>query len=135
MEVPAIRRFVLVSGHRCAGRGAGAKLDSGTVIAEVVLRSGRSGRIISRVDILLDRLDEFQATGHRIVAQQVLVLLAQIRADDRPDLLRRARERRLGTVLDAMSRLAVDVAAGSELPETDELHVIAREALRMEYPA
>jgi hypothetical protein len=110
-----------------------ATLDAGATVTEVKLRSGRSGNVISRIDILLDRLDEFQATGHRIVAQQVLVLLAQMTAEDSGDLLRRARQRRLTKVLESMAVLASDVAAGQDLPETDELHAVARSALQAEY--
>ncbi|MFY9580134.1 MAG: hypothetical protein WAQ33_12500 [Gaiellaceae bacterium] len=40
----------------------GASLDVGAHVTQVKLRSGRTARVLSRVDILLDRLDEFQAT-------------------------------------------------------------------------
>jgi hypothetical protein len=109
-----------------------ARLDRDADVAEVELESGRTVLVESRVDILLDRLDEFQATGHRIVAQQVLVLLAQGDVQDAA-LRRKARNRRLGKVLRSMAELATAIAAGDELPDTDELHALARQAMRAEY--
>ena len=38
--------------------------------------------LLSRVDVLLDRLAEFRAGGRSIVAQQVLVLLAGLSDDE-----------------------------------------------------
>lgn len=52
----------------------GADLDRDALVTEVTLQSGRTAKILSRADILLDRGDEFQATGHQAVAQQVIVL-------------------------------------------------------------
>ncbi len=54
-----------------------SRLDPDAVVTEIRLQSGRVVRIVSRVDILLDRLDEFQATGHEVPAQQALALLAK----------------------------------------------------------
>jgi hypothetical protein len=109
-----------------------SRLDEGTEVTEVELRSGRTALVESRLDILLDRLDEFQATGHRIIAQQVLVLLAQVDLQDAV-LRRKARDRRVGAVLQAMAQLSSSVVAGGELPATDELHEMARQAMRDEY--
>jgi hypothetical protein len=47
-----------------------AHLDRGAVVASVALPSGRTASVLSRVDVLLDRLDELQATGHLVVGQQ-----------------------------------------------------------------
>lgn len=47
-------------------------------------------RVLSRVDILLDRLDEFQATGNQLAAQQALVLLAELTEAETADLDARA---------------------------------------------
>src|SRR6185503_17510448 len=44
----------------------GSYVDRDAVVAEIELPSGRSANVLSRVDVLLDRLDEFQATGHQI---------------------------------------------------------------------
>jgi hypothetical protein len=41
-----------------------ARLDSDAVVAEIELPSGRTAKVISRVDVLIDRLSEFEATGH-----------------------------------------------------------------------
>jgi hypothetical protein len=45
-----------------------ADLDADAVVAEVRLPSGRKARLLSHIDVLLDRLAEFQATGHQIAA-------------------------------------------------------------------
>jgi hypothetical protein len=111
----------------------GAQVDRDAVIAEITLPSGRSAKVLSRVDVLLDRLDEFQATGHRIVGQQVLVLIAGLSADEEAALQARAAARRVGAILKAMRRLADDLESGRAQPESDELHEIARDALRAEY--
>jgi hypothetical protein len=111
----------------------GSYVDRDAVVAEIELPSGRSAKVLSRVDVLLDRLDEFQATGHQIVGQQVLVLIAGLSAEEDAALETRAAARRVGTILKAMRRLAVDLASGRAQPESDELHEIARDALRAEY--
>ena len=111
----------------------GTEVDRDAVIAEIALPSGRSAKVLSRVDVLLDRLDEFQATGHQIVGQQVLVLIAGLSADEEVALDARAGARRLGTILKAMHELADDLTRGRAQPEGDELHEIARAALSAEY--
>jgi len=111
----------------------GAAVDRDAVIAEIALPSGRSAKVLSRVDVLLDRLDEFQATGHQIVGQQVLVLIAGLSTDEEAALDARAAARRVGAILKVMRQLADDLARGRAQPETDELHRIARDALRAEY--
>lgn len=102
-------------------------------MTEVTLQSGRTAKVLSRADILLDRLDEFQATGHRAVPQQIVVLLKNLSADQAADLRVRAAQRRVGHTLDAMVALAVEIDSGRALPESDELHQIARTAMRAEY--
>lgn len=79
-----------------------ADLDAGAQVAVVTLPSGRTARVLSRVDILLDRLDEFQTTGHQLVAQQALVLLTELTEAEQADLDARAPERRLTVIVDAM---------------------------------
>jgi hypothetical protein len=111
----------------------GADLDRDALVTEVTLQSGRTARILSRADILLDRLDEFQATGHQAVAQQVIVLLKNLSEDQSADLHARAAQRRVAHTLDAMIALAVEIDSGRALPESDELHQIARTAMRAEY--
>lgn len=111
----------------------GTALDDRADVTEVKLPSGRTARVLSRVDILLDRLDEFQTTGHQLVAQQVLALLADLSEEEAADLDARAPQRRLTTVVEAMRRLADELPTRAESPATDELHEIARAALRAEY--
>lgn len=111
-----------------------AELDAGTQVAVIELPSGRTARVISRVDILLDRLDEFQATGHQLVAQQALVLITELTDTEQADLDARAPVRRLRAIADAVHRLARELPSRSEPPASDELHEIARAALRAEYP-
>jgi hypothetical protein len=112
-----------------------SRLDADAVVAEIELPSGRTAKVISRVDILIDRLSEFEATGHEDAAQQALVLLADISRDEALDLEARASSRRLGAVLTAVRKLADDLAAGHALPESGDLHKIAQDALRAEYPS
>lgn len=61
------------------------------------------------------------------------MLLGHATPDETADLRARATRRRVGHALDAMSRLAAEVAAGGEVPASDELHEIARAAERAEY--
>ncbi len=51
-------------------------LDAKAAGTEIELTSGRTAWVLSRVDILLDRLDEFQATGHEMPAQQAIFMIA-----------------------------------------------------------
>lgn len=111
-----------------------AHLDQGAVVARVELPSGRMASVLSRVDVLLDRLDELQGTGHLVVGQQVLALLGGMPDDEIADLDARAAYRRVTKILAAMRTLADDITAGRrEPPESYELHEIARAALRAEY--
>lgn len=110
-----------------------ADLDTSAQVAIVRLPSGRTARVLSRVDILLDRLDEFQATGHQLAAQQALVLLGELTEAEHADLNARAPERRLTTIVEAVRRLARELPSRSDPPASDELHEIARAALHAEY--
>ncbi len=111
-----------------------ARLDDGALVAKVELPSGRTASVLSRVDVLLDRLDELQATGHLVVGQQVLALLGGLPDDEAPDLDARAQQRRVTKILAAMRALADDIESGRHAPpESWEMHEIARAALRAEY--
>ena len=109
-------------------------LDSDAVVAEVTLKSGRTAKVLSRVDVLIDRLAEFQATGHETAVQQALALLAGLSKDEADDLEARIATHRVSVILDAVRKLAADLEAGGAPPDSDELHEIARAALRAEYP-
>lgn len=90
--------------------------------------------MLSRVDVLLDRLEELQGTGHLVVGQQVLALLGGMPDDEVADLDARSAQRRVAKILTAMRTLADDITCGRrEPPERDELHEMARSALRAEY--
>jgi hypothetical protein len=111
-----------------------AHLDRGAVVASVELPSGRTASVLSRVDVLLDRLDELQATGHLVVGQQALALLGGMPDEELADLDARAEQRRVSKILAVVRTLADDITSGRrEPPETDEMHEIARAALRAEY--
>lgn len=112
-----------------------SKLDADTVITEITLRSGRTAKIVSRVDILIDRLDEFQATGHEAPAQQALALLAGLQADETENLEARASSRGVTAILKAVRKLADAIKAGCTPPDSGELHEIAAAALRSNYPS
>ena len=126
-------RHLHLAGTEIFLEAPGADLDRDALVTEVTLQSGRTAKILSRADILLDRLDEFQATGHQAVAQQVIVLLKNLSADQSADLHARAVQRRVGHALDAMVALAAAIDSGRPLPDSDELHRIARAAMRAEY--
>jgi hypothetical protein len=110
-----------------------AHLDEDATVVDISLASGRTTKVLSRADILLDRLAELQATGHHLVAQQVLVLLANLTDEETTDLERRASDRRVVRMLQSVRKLADDISSGRELPSTDEIHELARAALRAEY--
>jgi hypothetical protein len=112
----------------------GAHLDADAVVAQIELRSGRTAKVISRVDVVLDRLAEFQATGHETAAQQALALLAGLSEAEATKLDDRAANRRVATILKVMRELADGLKKGGSPPDSGELHEIARKALRTEYP-
>lgn len=111
----------------------GTHVDEDATVVDISLSSGRTAKVLSRVDILLDRLAELQATGHYLVAQQVLVLLANLPNEEVTDLERKASDRRVARMLQAMRNLANDISRGQEPPSTDEIHALARATLRAEY--
>ncbi len=76
----------------------------------------------------------WMGTGHETPAQQALALLAGLSDTEANDLDARASNRRVGTILKVMRELADDLKAGGSPPDSGELHAIAREALRNEYP-
>jgi len=110
-------------------------LDAKATVMEIELMSGRTARVLSRVDILLDRLDEFQATGHEIPAQQAIFMIAGLSEEQSQALNHRAPEREVTKILRAIREIAADLAAGGEPPDSGELHEIARTALKPEYPS
>jgi len=94
-EMSRDRRHWRLAGSEVFLEAPSADLDTDAVITEVTLPSGRTARLLSHIDVILDRLAEFQATGHQIVSQQILVLLDHLtprRRDRRRP--RAARERR-----------------------------------------
>lgn len=92
-------------------------------VVEVRLSTGRTALVLAPEDVLVYRLHEFVATGHRDVASQAVSLLTSPELDRRR-LRRRADEEGLGAALAALERLAERVAAG-EILESYELHEIA----------
>lgn len=112
----------------------GSHLDSDAVRIEVKLRSGRTACVLSQVDILIDRLDEFQATGHPVPAEQALALLTGLSEEESRELDARAGTRRVGEILREIRRLADGLASSHRKLESDELLEIARDAFKAEYP-
>lgn len=96
---------------------------------------GGTAKIVSRVDILIDRLNEFQATGHEVPAQQALALLAGLQADETENLEERASIHGITAILKAVCKLADAVKAGRTPPDSGELREIAKAALRSDYPS
>lgn len=132
-RTPDLRHWTL-EGTEVFLEAPSSKLDQEAVVAEIELRSNRTVRIISRLDMLIDRLDEFEATGHEAAAQQALALLAGLSEDEGQELDDRAARRGVVVILQAMLKLADDLKAGGTPPDSGELHEIARAALRSEYP-
>jgi hypothetical protein len=126
-------RHWLLEGTEILLEAPSAHLDADAVVAEIELQSGRTAKVISRVDVLLDRLAEFQATGHEAAAQQALALLAGLSQAESADINTRAANHKVGTILKVMRDLAEKLNAGGPPPDSGELHQIAREALRTEY--
>jgi hypothetical protein len=94
-------------------------------VAEVRLSTGRTALVLAPEDVLIYRLHEFVATGHRDVVSQAVSLLTSPEIDRRR-LRRRANDERLGTALSGLERLA-DRAAAGEVLESYELQEIARD--------
>jgi hypothetical protein len=112
-----------------------SRLDSDAEVSEIKLDSGRKAKVLSRVDILIDRLDEFQATGHETPALQALALLAGLSSGEIIALDHRASSRGVTNILTAIRQIANDLAAGRTPPDSGELHEISRNALQAEYPS
>jgi hypothetical protein len=110
-----------------------SRLDADAVVSEIKLQSGRTATVISRVDVLIDRLDEFQATGHETPAKQALALLVGLSEEETHDLDSRAPNRRVNSILKAIRQLADELRAG-RAPDSSNFHEIARTAMQTEYP-
>ncbi len=109
-------------------------LDPEARVKEVSLPSGRVARVLSRVDVLLVRLEEFQGVGHQSAGQQILVLLQGVEGDELRDLEERAASRRVSRVLRGMRGLADELQEGRRKPpESDEFHAISTHARQAEY--
>jgi hypothetical protein len=91
--------------------------------ADIELSNGEKVLVLSIEDVVIDRLHQFLAGGHRDVAEQAVTLLQNDVVDH--DRLRvRADEEGLTSVLRELERLSERVRGG-ELIETFELHEIA----------
>ncbi len=132
--VPATdRRHWVLEGTDVLLEAPSAYLDADALVAEITLRSGRTAKVLSRVDVLMDRLAEFQATGHETAAQQALALLTGLSETEASDLDARASNHRVETILKVTRTLADRLKAGASPPDSGELHEIARDALHVEY--
>lgn len=95
---------------------------------EVEIDEGISALVQSAEDILVARLEEFLATGHRDPAEQSVLLLQAGRLDRRR-LEGRVEEERLGRVLAEIEKLAERLESGGSV-ESFELQDLARELRR-----
>jgi hypothetical protein len=108
--------------------------DDGAHTRVVQTPSGRSTEVLSAVDVLVDRLAEFQATGHQVIGQQALVLLAVVEAVDEPTLASLAAARRVSQTLAGLRDLGAQIDSGARpAPENEEWHELARSFQRAEY--
>ena len=104
-------------------RGPSSPAESEEVY-EVTLRSGFVVPVLSTADVLIDRLHQFVAGGHREVAEQAVALLGTDELDLK-HLLRRAQEERLMSALAELEQIAGRAESGEQI-ESWELHEIAR---------
>jgi hypothetical protein len=96
--------------------------------AEVELSSGGKVLVLSIEDVIIDRLHQFVAGGHRDVAEQGMTLLLSDEVEQKR-LLRRAESERLSNALIEVERL-VQRARRDERIESYELHEIAKRLQR-----
>jgi hypothetical protein len=97
-------------------------------VHEVTLRDGYKVLLLSSEDVLIDRLHQFVAGGHREVASQALSLL-EAEDLDQARLRDRAKEEGLESALRALLELQARVERGATI-ETWELHEIAKRLQR-----
>jgi hypothetical protein len=106
----------------------GSALGPREEAVEVEIGEGVSALVQSSEDILVARLEEFLATGHRDSAEQSVLLLQAGRLDRRR-LAQRVEEEQLGRVLAVIEGLATRLESGGSV-ESYELHDLARELRR-----
>lgn len=105
------------------------RLDAGSEVVRIETAPGRSAAVLSLVDVLMVRLQELQADGHRLVALQTLALIAQVEVHEQERLRVRAEAARVASLLAKMVELNDALSAGgSHLPESDEFHAFARQS-------
>jgi hypothetical protein len=93
-------------------------------MVDVELASGRSVRVLSAEDVVIDRLHQFVAGGHADVAEQGVALLG-IEKLDYPRLIERAKSEGLENALVELEQIALRVGRGEQIPSS-ELHEIAK---------
>jgi hypothetical protein len=93
-------------------------------VAEVSLPNGRTALVLAPEDVLVYRLHEFVATGHREIASQSVSLLTAPGVD-RKRLARRTEQEGLSEALAELEKLAERIASGEAL-EAYELEEIAK---------
>jgi hypothetical protein len=96
--------------------------------AEVELSSGDKVLVLSIEDVIIDRLHQFVAGGHREVVEQGMTLLLSDEVDH-GRLLRRAESERLSNALIELERLMLRARRGERI-ESYELHEIAKRLQR-----
>lgn len=106
----------------------GTALGPAEEAVEVEIGAGVSALVQSAEDILVARLEEFVATGHRDSAEQSVLLLQAGRLDRRR-LEDRVEEERLRPVLAAIEELARRLESGGSV-ESFELQDLARDLRR-----
>jgi hypothetical protein len=119
-------RFWILPGREVFFEAPGTDLEPKAGEFEVVeLASGRSVRVQAAEDVLIVRIQEFVATGHIDVFQQCLWLLGST-GIDRKQLEKRVCEEHLQEALKALEGYVEKIEAGDELPQTWELHELAK---------
>ncbi len=97
-------------------------------VAQVELPSGDRVLVLSIEDVLVDRLHQFVAGGHRDMAEQAMTILSSEELD-RARLAQRAESERLAAALVEVERLLQRADHGEQI-QSYELHEIARRLQR-----
>ena len=111
-----------------------ADLEDHAAVVAIQSPSGREVPVLSRVDVLIERLDEFTGTGHRSSAQQALALLAGLEPHQQERMEARAKERKVDAALQGLRQLAEQITAGVRAePDSGEWHELARQFKNAQY--
>jgi hypothetical protein len=117
-------RHWVIPGKDVFVEAPGSFVGPGEETEDVELPTGGRVRLLRPEDVLIYRLHEFVATGHREAASQAVSLYLSSELD-RERLHERATQQALSPALTELDRLAERIEGGERI-ETWDLHEIAR---------